>query len=219
MEKLTAQVLCDKSAYLSSETISAKVEVTNSFGKSIILTFPNSQHYDFILKDKKGQEVIRWSKGQMFAMHINTMTLAANETIAFPDKIQLEPAKIQLGEYTLEGVCTVSKIAFSDVEYALAGEASTGKIRSGEETTFVVPIVATTKIVIVDETPASSEGLKFSGKDKTIEKALQKAIQTAISSNSYPDKMINYSISLIKGKYGGISGLNEIEVTINVTNQ
>ena len=55
---------------------------------------------------------------------------------------------------------------------------------------------------------------EFNGKGKTIEDALKNAIQKAMSFNNHPDKMINYTVSCIKGTYGGYAGLNEIEVTI-----
>lgn len=61
-----------------------------------------------------------------------------------------------------------------------------------------------------------SKSMEFCGKDKTIDKALQKAIQTAMQTNNFPDKMITYTVTCISGTYGGIAGLNEIEVTIQI---
>ena len=103
------QVSSNQDIYLSTGTINATIEVTNTLSTPITLTFGSSQKYDFIIK-KDGKEITRWSKGKMFNMLVTKRSLEPTEKMAFSDEIPLESEKISPGVYTLEATITANNI-------------------------------------------------------------------------------------------------------------
>jgi hypothetical protein len=54
-----------------------------------------------------------------------------------------------------------------------------------------------------------------SGSGKTVEDARRAAVVAALTAQQRPDGMISYKVVEIRGKAGGIAGLDEVEVIID----
>ena len=57
----------DKMSYAVGEAIMITLKFFNYTEEDIIFHFNTSQRYDFIIEDKEGNEIWRWSEGRMFA--------------------------------------------------------------------------------------------------------------------------------------------------------
>jgi len=57
----------DKMSYSVGEPIKMTINIFNYTEEDIVFHFNISQRYDFIIEDKKGNEIWRWSEGKMFA--------------------------------------------------------------------------------------------------------------------------------------------------------
>jgi hypothetical protein len=104
-------VSADKPAYRHSAadkpaTAAVTLEVKNESGAAVSLTFPTGQRYDFVLYDKCGHTVARWSTERMFTMAFGYVKLAAGETRKFSDTLVLaaDGQNLPAGDYELEGV-------------------------------------------------------------------------------------------------------------------
>lgn len=92
----------DKAIYSSYEPIMMYLHVFNSTEKPITFEFSNTQRYDFILKNKEGKEIWRWSKDRMFGMMLGEERLEkGHETLAY--KVKYE-GKLSPGMYQLTGL-------------------------------------------------------------------------------------------------------------------
>lgn len=82
------------------------LEVKNESGAVVSLTFPTGQRYDFVLYDKCGHTVARWSAERMFTMAFGCLRLAAGETKKFSDTFALtaDGKNLPAGDYELEGI-------------------------------------------------------------------------------------------------------------------
>jgi hypothetical protein len=65
------------------------LHVTNTSTQPVVLEFPTSQRYDFIVQSG-GTEVWRWSEGQMFSQIVSQETLQPGETRDFTAKMKTE---------------------------------------------------------------------------------------------------------------------------------
>ena len=61
-------MMTDKMGYSVGEPVITTLKIFNYAEEDIVFHFNNSQRYDFIIEDKEGNEVWRWSKDRMFAM-------------------------------------------------------------------------------------------------------------------------------------------------------
>jgi len=65
----------DKETYGQGEPINLILHVINRGAEPVTLRFLSAQRYDVAVKNLKGQEVWRWSSGQMFAQVMGEETL------------------------------------------------------------------------------------------------------------------------------------------------
>ena len=65
----------DKETHGQGEPIKLTLHVTNRGTDPVTLRFLSAQRYDVAVKNLKGQEVWRWSSGQMFAQVMGEETL------------------------------------------------------------------------------------------------------------------------------------------------
>ena len=77
------KVKTDKNSYLKGEPVQISMEVTNKSDKTISAYYPSSQKYDFIVSDKDGTEVWRWSHNKMFLMEVIPFKLNAEGKLRF----------------------------------------------------------------------------------------------------------------------------------------
>ncbi|TLS38171.1 BsuPI-related putative proteinase inhibitor [Pseudalkalibacillus caeni] len=62
------------------------------------ITFPSSQQYDYVLKDKNGDALKQYSEGKMFTQAVKQVELAQAESMEF----EIELSDLKPGTYTLE---------------------------------------------------------------------------------------------------------------------
>jgi hypothetical protein len=109
-DSLEATVKLNEGGYAIGEPIVMTLEVTNKTDRTLELTYPSAQRYDFVVM--KGKESIwRWSGGKMFAQVIARYQLARGDTIAYEytwDQTRADGTKPGLGAYTVEGMLMVS---------------------------------------------------------------------------------------------------------------
>ncbi len=89
-------------------TARAVLVVRNRTDLPIELIFPTSQRFDFIVRDARGQEVLRWSDGRAFLEVVGKDTLR-NESRSYSADILLRSRDGKLlsaGFYTLVGYLT-----------------------------------------------------------------------------------------------------------------
>ena len=79
----------------------ARLTLTVHSDKPLDLTFPSAQLYEGVIRDHKGREVYRWSRGRMFAEMMSTVSVTHEKTWEVPLKLKL-PA----GKYNVEGFLT-----------------------------------------------------------------------------------------------------------------
>jgi hypothetical protein len=86
----------------------AKLTVRNVTDKGIELEFHSGQQYDFIIRDAKGKELIRWSADMGFMAVIQEIELPAGEEMIFEEELLLGGVGKPLpeGDYILEGKLT-----------------------------------------------------------------------------------------------------------------
>ena len=85
-QKVTNPPLClvvelDKGTYVLGEVLKVRFTLTNIGREPILLTFPDTQTFDFLIKDINGEVVHKWSWGWMFAQVIVERSLAPGQSI------------------------------------------------------------------------------------------------------------------------------------------
>ena len=81
--------------------------ITNSTNKSVEITHASQQLYDFVVLDKGGKELYRWSEGRMFAMYVANTAIPANKSVVFTDLIEAEDySKIKVSAFTVKAYLT-----------------------------------------------------------------------------------------------------------------
>jgi len=112
---LSLVVSADKPLYRHAATnkpatAAVTLEVKNTSGAAVSLTFPTGQRYDFVLYDQHGHAVARWSTDRMFTMAFGYLRLAPGETKTYSDTLTLAANGHNLppGDYQLEGVLASS---------------------------------------------------------------------------------------------------------------
>jgi hypothetical protein len=107
---LAADLKLNEGSYAVGEPIVMTIEVTNKADRTITLTFPSAQRYDFIVKRGK-QTIWRWSDERMFAQVVGRHEIAPGETLAYEytwDQTTADGTKPELGAYTVEGLLMLS---------------------------------------------------------------------------------------------------------------
>jgi hypothetical protein len=109
-DSLAATVNLNEGGYAMLEPIVMTLEVANTTGRTVHLTFPTAQRYDFVVK--KGKETIwQWSEGRMFAQFLGRYELAPGDAITYRhvwDQTKADGTKPGLGAYTVEGILMIA---------------------------------------------------------------------------------------------------------------
>jgi hypothetical protein len=107
---LGADIKLNGGGFAMGEPIVMTLEVTNKADRTVTLTFPTAQRYDFIIKKGK-QTIWQWSAGRMFAQVVGRYELAPGDTISYEytwDQTGADGTKPGLGAYTIEGLLMLS---------------------------------------------------------------------------------------------------------------
>ncbi len=67
------------------EPISITLSLTNCAENDVRLFYPDSQRYEFIVKDEGGEEVWRWSKDREFAQELGEESVASGEVLTLTE--------------------------------------------------------------------------------------------------------------------------------------
>lgn len=94
-------VATDKMSYSVGEPVIMTLKIFNYTEEDIFFHFNTSQRYDFIIEDKKGNEIWRWSKDMMFAMVLGEETLGPlNQEVICTEEYK---GKLSPGYYKITG--------------------------------------------------------------------------------------------------------------------
>ena len=97
-----------KKAFPKSEIVPIRLSVTNTGSATQTLTFASGQKYDFLVTDKAGTEVWRWSTGRMFTQEIQNIQLKSGETDNYFGGV---PAGyLGKGDYSIVGWLTATEL-------------------------------------------------------------------------------------------------------------
>jgi len=103
---VVVKVKTDKNSYLEGEPVQISMEVINKSDKTVSAYYPSSQKYDFIITDKNGAEVWRWSRNKMFLMEIIPFQLKTGEMLRFNyvwNQKNNSSENVPTGEYYVTG--------------------------------------------------------------------------------------------------------------------
>jgi hypothetical protein len=70
----------DKMSYTIGKPIKMTLKIFNYTEEGITFHFNTSQRYDFVIEDKEGNEIWRWSEGRMFAQMLGEEILEPTNT-------------------------------------------------------------------------------------------------------------------------------------------
>lgn len=87
------------------DSVEFVLQVTNTTGSEIDLTYPTGQSFDFVVSDAAGREVWRWSADRMFTQAVREEELAAGETLTY--SAAWAAAGQPAGDYSVLGTLTV----------------------------------------------------------------------------------------------------------------
>jgi len=91
-----------KMNYSVGEPIVMTLKVFNYTEEEMIFHFNTSQRYDFIIEDKEGEEIWRWSKDKMFAMVLGEEALGPhNPEVNYSAECK---SKLSPGYYKVTGI-------------------------------------------------------------------------------------------------------------------
>ena len=95
-------IMTDKMSYSVGEPIIMTLKIFNYNEEDITFHFNTSQRHDFIIEDKEGNEVWRWSKDRMFAMVLGEETLGPlNPEVIYTVEYK---GKLSPGYYKITGI-------------------------------------------------------------------------------------------------------------------
>jgi len=100
------------------EKLQINLALKNNGSKSVKLEFPTSQIYEWVIKDKIGREIVRYSSGKAFLQAIQHLTIRPNETVQWKDEWDYKSngAQLEKGDYIIEAWLTVTRINRKPVE-------------------------------------------------------------------------------------------------------
>jgi hypothetical protein len=92
--------------YVRAKDSSVRValHVSNNSRKSVELTFPSGQTYDFVVLDSLGRELWRWGSGRMFTQALRNTLIGGGESLDFEET--WGTAELPPGRYTAKAVLT-----------------------------------------------------------------------------------------------------------------
>jgi len=105
-DSLKMALSLDSGSYAVGEVIKLGLEVTNTTTRSVTLTFPTAQRFDFVAR-KGGKPIWQWSSDMMFAQVEGRETIAPGGSLEFTaewNQRLADGTNPGLGAYTLQGI-------------------------------------------------------------------------------------------------------------------
>ena len=95
-------MMTDKMSYSVAEPIIITLKIFNYTEEEITFHFNTGQRYDFVIEDKEGNEIWRWSKDRMFAMMLGEEVLGpTNPEVIYTAEYK---GKLSPGYYKITGI-------------------------------------------------------------------------------------------------------------------
>jgi hypothetical protein len=114
LEEHKAGVTVKAAAVPEDGGLALSLTIENKSEKPVSITHSSQQTHDFVVLDKDGNELYRWSKDRMFAMYVTTTTIPAGQGLQFTDFIGAEDyAAIKSGAYAARAFITGSSEEFA----------------------------------------------------------------------------------------------------------
>jgi len=91
--------------------VAARIKLVNATRSTVRLDFTSGQRYDFIVIDRNGNEVFRWSADKLFIAALGSETLRPEESLIYDVKFNLPGGKNLLpeGAYTMRALVTATR--------------------------------------------------------------------------------------------------------------
>jgi hypothetical protein len=117
-----AQISIDKPVYFNNRmppvsnpapTLIAQLSLHNDSDTPVELAFSSSQRYEWVIRDRVGKELWRWSEGLGFLQVLGQETLAKGRPLNYSVSIKLASRNgtlLDAGFYTLEGYLTTIEV-------------------------------------------------------------------------------------------------------------
>lgn len=103
-----------KKAFPRDEIIPLRISITNTGDKEVALTYPSGQKYEFLVTDGTGEELWRWSEGQVFTQAVQTVKVKPAETYNYFGSV---PAgRLKNGKYKISGWLTADELLGEKLE-------------------------------------------------------------------------------------------------------
>jgi len=90
-------VALDNLVYPAGGNVTARLTIRNTQSQPLVLTFPNGQRYDVVVRDAKGAVVYQWSRGKLFIQMVGSIAVNGEQTWLVPFT-----APDAAGKYTVE---------------------------------------------------------------------------------------------------------------------
>ena len=102
MESEVSVILAaDKRMYAQGEPLELIIGLMNRTSRPLTLRFGTAQRYDFLVRDRRGQQVWRWSTERSFAQVLGEETVAPGGELVYSVTVHQQfPA----GRYTVTGI-------------------------------------------------------------------------------------------------------------------
>ena len=102
-----------------NSSVRLSLYVNNNTKKSVELTFPSGQTYDFVVLDTVGRELWRWGNGRMFTQALRNTLLSGGESVGYEET--WSTAELPPGHYIAKAVLASENYPIvQQVEFTIA---------------------------------------------------------------------------------------------------
>lgn len=108
---LSVHVATESDTVQAGAGLPVALTVRNISDSTVTAEFSTGQRFDFVVRDREGREVVRWSEGRMFTLALGREEWAGGEERRFEAEIT---APSRPGAYVVEGVLTRRDAPLSD---------------------------------------------------------------------------------------------------------
>jgi len=105
-DSLRISLVLDAGSYAIGEPMEMKLTVTNVTDRTVTVTFPTAQRFDFVIK-RDGKPVWQWAADMMFAQSVTREEIAPLDSLVLGtkwDQVLPDGTNPGLGAYTIQGV-------------------------------------------------------------------------------------------------------------------
>ena len=107
LEKYQSAVSVKASAEEKDGGLYLSLSIANNADKSVTITHASQQLYDFVVFNKDGKELYRWSADRVFAMYVTYTGIPANKSVVFTELIEADAySKIKASAFTVKAYLT-----------------------------------------------------------------------------------------------------------------